>query len=672
MTDVLANQSYFDLWRQNHYYTKSRYQSRQTSFVVDLLPEIAVQINSFEIFSILQNRLGSETLQKALNPDISISSPVKGQPDSNWIKKSNMVGINVRTIGNFFNIIKYALTIPESQDSIHILPIWEPGVVGSLYGMISWNINPEFFSQELASTIPALNTVEKQLKVVVNLLHAMGKTVGLDVIPHNDRFSEMVIAYPRYFEWVKRVGGRITNNSDLLYREIEEIIWLYLHRNGTANGTPISYSRSVFFSPEIPIISDEQRFEIIFGPVSDYKGRLRRRVELMQDIINQGFETLPMTMAPPYRGLHINPEDFVMDENGNRWYTYEFDEPQAMSRVFGPLTRYKFYANQKDSWELDFEQPNALVWEYLNKKYFECQHAYNFDFMRGDMAHVQPRPEGVPAVIDEFYDPLRAIKKYVQKNGMPHFAYFAETFMVEEPNVMGYGSEFEHLAASEADSTLGDLQSCVVGSAEFYERFINYYKRLKSEKFAPNFTIITADKDDPRFDEFYRTANHLRMFMGLFLTDMPSYMSLGFETRNLHLERGQNEEYTKLYVFEIHDDNQPDKVTHKPFIWGKNERQFHVLQEIKLLAENMWAEIAQKETLIWESISATQPVLIWNLKDVNYIFVVNTSPNQPMNETYIEQQTGHIHKELIFTTAKFEEQHECRIYKVHNWGLKPE
>ena len=134
----------FDLWRQNHYIYKDKYTSHQTSYIENLLPEIAIQLNVYEILDILQKRLGAETLQRALDTNQHIQSPVSHYQDGSWLKKSNMVGINVRTIGNFFNVIKYALTIPKSQDSIHLLPIWEPGVVGSLYGMVSFNINPHF------------------------------------------------------------------------------------------------------------------------------------------------------------------------------------------------------------------------------------------------------------------------------------------------------------------------------------------------------------------------------------------------------------------------------------------------------------------------------------------------------------------------------------------------
>lgn len=666
-TDTLARPMMFDLWRQNHYIYKDKYTSHQTSYIENLLPEIAVQLNVYEILDILQRRFGAETIQRALDINQHIQSPVGHYTDGSWLKKSNMVGINVRTIGNFFNVIKYALTLPKSQDSIHLLPIWEPGVVGSLYGITSFNINPQFFSQELCTAIPQLNTVEKQLVFVVNMLHAMGKSVGMDIIPHTDRFSEMVIASPRFFEWIRRVGGRISSHSETLYREIEEIIWLYLHRHGAANGSPLSYSRNVFFSPEIPILTDEQRSEILFGHKADYQGRLRRRIELMQEIVYQGYETLPMTIAPPYRGLHINHEEYILDNNGNRWYTYEFDEPQPMSRVFGPLARYKFYHSKNDNaqWQLDFNSPNKPVWNFFSKKVYECQKAYNFDFMRGDMAHIQPRAEGVPQQIDEYYDPLRAVKKYIQKQGVLYFGFFAETFLVE-PDSMSYGDELQHLEAIEADSTLGDLQSTVVGSEEYMQKTEKYYQWLKTRKFAPNYTLITADKDDPRYDVLYQTGNHLRFFVALFLTDMPSYMSLGFETRNLHLERGPNEEYTKLYVFEIQDDREADKVTHGAFSWGKNFEQFAIFGELRTLAENIWDEIKGREVRWLAEPKENQQLMVWTLQDyTKYVFVANLNPNNPIDEYVLREVTFNHPLKLLFDTAHYSAQHECRIYVLN-------
>ena len=601
VADLQAN------WYQQYSLNTDAYKSGHRSFVSGLLPQTAVQFTVHQTLDILHKRLGNETLRRALNPAETIESPAKSYSDGSWLKRSNMVGINVRTVGSFWKIISYALTLPASHDSIHLLPIWEPGVVGSLYGMVSWQINPEFFDVGLASFVPALDTVEKQLKVVTNLLHAMGRTVGMDVIPHTDRFSEMVLACPSLFEWVRRdeKSGRpdqLADQSSWVYRYVEEAIWQFLKFRGAADGRPLSFSKDVFFSTDIPILTDDQRLHILFGLPHDYSGRLNRRIALIQHLTAQGFETLPMTMAPPYRGLHIDATDYTVDKYGQTWYQYAFDKPEPMSRVFGPLARYRFYESKGDNqtWELDFDRPNQPAWAYISHKVAECQRAYSFDFMRGDMAHVQMRPEGAPVVTEAspaspHYDPLRAIKKYVQANGAPYYGFFAETFLAP-PDTMGYGNELDHLEAIEADSTLGDLQSLVVGSDEFRRQFTQYHGYLKTRRFAPNFTVMTADKDDPRFDEFYRTGNLFRYFTALFLTDMPSYVGLGFEVRNQHDKRGANEEYTKLYVFQVGDDRQQDKVTHGPFVWGQNADQFVAIDRMRLFAESIWSEIAGKDT----------------------------------------------------------------------------
>lgn len=645
-------------WSQHYASYTDGYESGRMSFIPNLLPQTAVKLTVYQTLEVLHKRLGTHTLRRALDPNETIESPARAYTDGAWLKRSNMVGVNVRTIGSFWKLINYGLTLPASHDSIHLLPIWEPGVVGSLYGMVSWQINPEFFDVALASAVPALDSVEKQLKVVVNLLHAMGRTVGMDVIPHTDRFSEMVLACPQLFEWVQRdvKNGHpavLADHSSFLYRCVEDAIWKFLKFHGAADGTPLLFHKDAFFSPDISILADDKRLQILFGYPHDYGGRLKRRLALIRHLIALGYETLPMTMAPPYRGLHIDPADFVIDDYGETWYQYAFDNPQKMSRVFGPLTRYRFHESKDNNqnWELDFTKPNLPAWEYICHKVYDCQRTYNFDFMRGDMAHVQMQPNGVPAAIDAYYDPLRAIKKYVQAKGIPYYAFFAETFMAP-PDTMAYGSELDHLEAIEADSTLGDLQASVVGSALFREQLSWYYSCAQKRRFAPNFTVITADKDDPRFDAFYRTGNLFRYFTALFLTDMPSYVGLGFEVRNLHLERGANEEYSKLYVFQIEDDRQTDKVTHAPFVWGQNADQFLAIQRIRLFAEGIWPDIVGKATRWLVSPDAGASYIAWtHFEPTGYVFVA--SMDGPLPDTLPEVPPG----ELVF------DEPECRVYK---------
>ena len=85
-----------------------------------------------------------------------------------------------------------------------------------LLGSNYCSVKLEFFDKDLYQTFPNLDTVEKQLKVVINLLHVMGKTVGMDVIPHTDRYSQIVLANPHYFEWLQRKDLTITKLQQIL------------------------------------------------------------------------------------------------------------------------------------------------------------------------------------------------------------------------------------------------------------------------------------------------------------------------------------------------------------------------------------------------------------------------------------------------------------------------
>ncbi|GAB3938132.1 hypothetical protein [Larkinella terrae] len=655
-------------WLQNFAAYIDAYQTGRQSFIPHLLPEDAVQFPVYQTLDILAKRFGFAAIQLALNPEYTVPSPVGKEIDANWLKSSKMVGVNVRTIGTFWNVVNYTLTLPARHDSIHFLPIWEPGVVGSLYGMISWNLNPEFFSDDLFQIFNHLDSPEKQLKVVVNLLHLMGRTVGMDVIPHTDRFSEMVLCEPELFEWVRRDGPVLIDTSESVCQQVK----LAIKEWGTKHW---------YFTGDVPFTP-----EALFGEVRDYHGRLERRLSLIKYLVERGFETVPMTMAPPYRGLYSKPDGFVVDEYGQKWYEYGFREPQPMSRVFGPLARYKFFHSKHDdhNGELDFDEPNSEAWAYVCHHYFDCQQQYHFDFMRGDMAHVQMRPGGVPAQVVDFYDPLRTIKRYIQTQGVLYFGFFAETFLAP-PDTMGYGDEVAHLEAIEAETTLGDLQSTVFNSSEFLTRFREYLHLAENRRFKPNFTVMTADKDDPRFDGFYRTGNIARYFIALFLNDLPSYVGLGFEVRNLHGQRGANEEYSKLYVFSIQDDSETDKVTHGPFRWGQNAEQFQTILQLRLLADQMDPAVSEQPAH-WltppESIGF-QSVIAWTQQaNPSYVFLVNLNQVQsadpiflPLHSVIAERLT------LILDTTVENETHlgtvssgtsglprlnpgACRIYKI--------
>ena len=649
----------FPYWRKNHAFLLNQY-LKEGGFVHNLFPELAVSLPNQQVWDTLYRKLGSEVFLNCLQPENQVPVAAKFPKDTLWMQKTNMVGVNLRTINGLFGLLKYALTLPKEQDSIHLLPIWEPGVVSSLYGKVSWCINPEFYCHSISSYFPHLNNVEKQLKVVVNFLHALGKKVGMDVIPHCDRFAEMVFVAPSLFEWVERKDSEIISFGGNIHTHVEEVIWSFLKKNGSANAVPLPENKEAFFDAEFAIFKEDFRQKILFGEYHDYHGRLKRRRKLIHYLIENGYETLPMTMAPPYRALTINPNSFIVDADGIKWYDYEFLNPQAMSRVFGPLTRYRFYETEPNSWELNFDKPNSSAWQYLARHYAECQGNYRFDFMRGDMAHVQPRPDGVPKEVGTYYDPLRYVKNYIQEKGAKHFAFYAETFLAPD-NFMLYGVEAEHLDAIEAEATLGDLQSTRFGSVEFREKLWKYLDLSLNYKFKPSFTILTSDKDDPRFDIFFQKGNLARYFLGMFLHSFPSYMSLGFETRGEHLERMPNEYYTKLYVFDIKDPKERDKYTKGAYKWGRNLEQFLKLQDLRKMA----SQILPKSTMETKDIFCTdvskQEILIWRWTNLPYAFSVSLEEKLNTSNAKITRILGVKSVEMIY---KLDDTFECKVFKV--------
>jgi hypothetical protein len=646
-----AASPWFAYWSDYAATALADYRSGATDYVVGLPPEMAVGLPGTELAQLLYQRLGATVFQRCIDPAVAFPSPLADRKNTDWLRTANMVGINVRTIGSFWNVVKYALTLPQHISSIHLLPIWEPGVVASLYGMASWRINPEFFSREMASMF-RLGTVEDQLRVGVNLLHAMGKTVGMDVIPHVDRYAEQVLANPAYFEWLRRKDLDILDHRAELHETAEAAILDWLQERDAADDTPVARLNTATLFREM---TEEQRLRTLFGAPAEYDRRRERRITLVDHLYALGLEPVPATMAPPYRGLEVDPspDALTVDDAGRVWRDYRITAPQEMSRVFGPLTRYKLYERLDDNrdWAIDFDRPRPAVWDYVKRHYAAVQQQFGFDFMRGDMSHVQMRPDGVPDDPSAFYDPLRAVKEEIQRS-VPYFGYFAESFLTP-PGYMAYGDEVAHLEASLAETTLGDLQSTVPGSAAFLSRFAEYRDIAARSRVQPCFTIITGDKDDPRFDKFYLHGNEARLFTGLLLRDWPSYFSLGFEQRDPHPEPWANEWYTKLYVF--HLDEGP-KATAGPYRWGRNVDLFARLSRIHRFVARLQPKLGEGRPTQWllpPDPVAGHPVLAWTQADrAEYLFIVNFGAD-PATEVTIPLAQPHA-PEPLFSTHREE------------------
>lgn len=88
-----------------------------------------------------------------------------------------------------------------------------------------------------------------KLKCVVNVLHLLGKTVGMDVVPHTgSRYSEMVLANPALFEWLQRRELDILRNDERLFESVQDVLYELLQYRGSAvPGLPLPASAKHLF-----------------------------------------------------------------------------------------------------------------------------------------------------------------------------------------------------------------------------------------------------------------------------------------------------------------------------------------------------------------------------------------------------------------------------------------
>ncbi|MBK7938522.1 MAG: hypothetical protein IPJ82_16195 [Lewinellaceae bacterium] len=160
---------------------------------------------------------------------------------------------------------------------------------------------------------------------------------------------------------------------------------------------------------------------------------------------------------------------------------------------------------------------------------------------------------------------------------------------------------------------------------------------------------MTADKDDPRFDRFYLAGNEIRYFIALFLTDMPSYMGLGFECRDPHPQPAPNEFYTKLYVFQMPDG---EKGTRGVYQWGKNEQLYGKLVRQKILAQEIFPAICEAgiDWVLAPDPEGVKKLIAWTQSDrPQYLFVANLDTSHS-HQTSLVLPGQNINWEICFST----------------------
>lgn len=621
-------------------------------------PQTALNWDFNTTYKALENLIGSRQVQEIFNGK-QVAAPHSKEKNSEWLKQSKIVGINPRAIGTYLDVIKYAMTFPE--DSVHMLPLFEQGCQGSLYSPINFKLTKEFMDDEL--TKQGFDTPEKQLKLTVNLLHALNKNVGMDFLQHTDRFSEEVFVNPDNFNWAKLDS---TKSKELRYpdtdidkigSEVKSSIVDFLRENGDSKGKKI---------PEITLknlysLKEEKIRELLFGN-DDIDSRNQRRVELMNHVRSCGFETRPISIDDPKRKIVFKE----MNGSGNStWATFT---DNIDDHLFGNLTGYKLYHFDKYG-NIDISRPNESAWNFICKKNAEFQKKYNFDFLRADMGYLHYN--------DEKADIHSKVKQYIQEQ-TPYFASLGESFgSYRNP-------ENEAIKRKAYDAILGNLH---------YEHVYNpdYNDIVKDYNFASDYklcvTTFTADADKRSynhcFDDF---QNKIRTFYGLFL-NQPSYMGMGLETRDVNPT--ESKKLTKDFINDWGNGK---------YEWGQNDYFYNIISgmrnvfaKIKDEIQNQfhyWVHTSDKRVASWfyydketsmpsyifvsnADTNAKNEVEIQNLFDTTPGKVVGKERDSLVaNQIYSTEETNPNEGQIIVKGKKYKIRNlkpgECRIYKIVN------
>lgn len=605
-------------------------------------PQEALEWSFDEALDKLSNLIGSKNVNEILSGK-KVDSPVSKNKNSEWMKQSNIVGVNPRALGTYFDIVKYAMTFPE--DSVHLLPLFEQGCQSSLYAPVNFKLSDEFMDDDL--TRLGFDTPEKQLKLAINFLHALNKNVGMDFLQHTDRFSQEVFINPDNFTWAKldEFSSRELQypeiNPDKLGDEVKELVVDFISKNGDSKGKPVSEKiLSNFYN-----LPENSKRRILFGDNAE-----KRRIALMNFVRENHFETKPLSIDDPRRKISFKE---MMSNEKASWATFT---DNMDDKIFGNLAAYKLY-HLNENGEVDTSRPNCSAWDFLVNKTVDFQKEYGFDFLRADMGYLS---------FGEDKRDIHAVIKQQIQNYNPSFATFGECFAGFSDN------NPREIEAKNYDAVLGNLQ---------YENVYdyNFLNKVKDYNFSNNkiaITSITTDSDQACYNQHYDNfQNKIRTFLGMFL-NQPSYMGMGLETRDVNPTDGKN--LTKDFI----NDWGIEK-----YEWGKNQEFFDFLSGARKVYSSIKNVIKnQLHYWLWTNDNKVASWFYHNEnKTPSYLFVTNTDNNYK-DEVEIQNVADVCDKEKvalkdIYSSEKKKlEAHvvikgkkvkvtnlapgECRIYKV--------
>lgn len=613
-----------------HKTKKDAFERQNLSYFPVSNPEDAIKWSYETRRKNIESLIGEKRIRQAFD----IYKPYLA-PDNIDFNKIKIIGIHPRIAKTFGGIISYAMTSPN--EGVHLLPLLEPGCANSLYAASSWNVNNEFMDAELTSK--GYDTPEKQLKLTVNVLHSLGKKVGIDVVPHTDRFSQQVFTNPDCFYWihVENEGGKDVGKYLQKTDGVKQTVKEFLETNGDINGKKINGKTL----EKLYELSDEERERIIFGK-ADKEKRDTRRVELMNAVRAKGYETVPVSIESANRlpvfdkynsiivdGKKITwaefkfPDDF---EYGYELYKVHEDRVNPPKGLFGNLTPYKFY-DIDDKGFFKSDSMNKKTVDYFANKVSDFVNEYHFDFSRNDMMHLQYSQANKKSQTQQTDEAWHHIKNKIKEKN-PDFKFFGEIF----------GENIYTEGLKDAENKRTD----VILGASHYKKGQNFTDLVKKysksdSKVKQAVTVMTTDLDEPVYNDLLKpNLIKLREFYKWFMP-LPGYSAIGYETKE-DKPKEKREAYTLNFT------NVDNVNNYAPFEWRKNNKLYFQMSKMQMVYDKIKSTI-KKQNLLWLGNSSNT----WMYYDKNtnlpsYVFITNPDTERVKPKISIENPFNALEK----------------------------
>ncbi len=389
-----------------------------------------VLLNPYQYYENLINDVFLSKKNQELSPYFLDHKVEKKLSKGNWIKKSNVYSMMIRSTssydhdrtgelenknlvglkdtGTFIKTLAYLPTLKRiGIDVLYLLPIAKyslkdkKGELGSPYGVSN------FFELDAGLKDPLCpdTSVEEEFKAFVEAAHLLDMKVIIDIIPRtNSVNSDMILEHPDWFYWI----------------DLEELPSYKppMAENLKACLPPkVEYFKELFKSPEV----EEHLHKFRKNPKDQNPKAWAKLVSSFdpnkEEILDAVRKAFKLTVAPAFSD-HINdPQPAWSDVTYFRLYLDHPINSQPYLKELGTFEPYVLFDVAKCSLNPG-KKPNTDLWDTLSNIIPFYQKNYGIDGARVDMGHALP-----VELINMIISKARAID--------PNFCFIAEELDTE-------------------------------------------------------------------------------------------------------------------------------------------------------------------------------------------------------------------------------------------------